>query len=158
MKLLLSSLLAVCFIWVKAQAPTAQALVNTYRSKNETSANRTLAECNYIRTAKDSVNGSSTFFVYTPSKPKPNENNSIVVFSKYYYLTYYTKLSLNFDSLKKEIGSLGFQEQNFSANINIDGRIADLWQFIIPGDYTICITAVNYKNEGLFQISVGQPH
>ena len=159
MRILLTTLLLLSFIcFVKAQAPTAQALVNAFRCKSEDCVNKALAASGYLRTKPDSIGKYGSFYIYKPTKPVIGEQNILTVTDKRYYIHYVTKAKSNFEGLMKEFKAIGFVEDYANMDIDVDGRKADIWQLSIPGDYTILVGLIYYKKEGNYEISISTPH
>lgn len=160
MRILLTTLLLCCFIgFAKAQAPTAQVLLNAYRCRSEDCVNKALSAINYVRVKPDSISKyGHTIFIYKSSLPIAGEENNIRIYDKSYNVVYITKSKANFELLMKEFKGLGFEEQRTQMEIkNTDGETFDSWVLGIPGDYTIFLRIDYSKKTGEYTFVLSIP-
>lgn len=142
----------MCF--AKAQAPTAQALVNMFRCTQPDCANKALAADNYVRVMPDSVKDGLVYYIYKPEKDAGNKLNSIIVDAKKYNSTYITNVKSNYEDLVTGFQDLGYESAGMYEDLELEGKMVDIWKWAPADDYTILVTILFYKEEGKYVFSI----
>lgn len=155
MKILLTTLLLSGFMcFAKAQAPTALALVNTLKCTQPNCANNAFAADNYVRVMPDSVKDNLVYYIYKPQKAAANDVNSIIVDAKKYNSTYITNVSSNYEDLVKGFNDLGYESMGAYEDLELEGKMVDIWKLAPADDYTLLVTIIFYKKEGIYLFSI----
>lgn len=155
MRILLTTILLSGFMcFAKAQAPTAQALVNMFRCTQPDCANKALAADNYVRVMPDSVKDGLVYYIYKPEKDAGNKLNSIIVDAKKYNSTYITNVKSNYEDLVTGFQDLGYESAGMYEDLELEGKMVDIWKWAPADDYTILVTILFYKEEGKYVFSI----
>lgn len=155
MKILLATLLLLCVVcFTQAQAPTAAALVNAYRCRSADCVDSALSTVSYMRVKPVLVNKYRTVFMY---KHKADGEEVVYVNSDNYFVHFTTNEKAYNDTLLKQFKDLGFEQQSFHPNTYLEEQTADMWTFMIPGDYTIFLGVIYYKKQNQYSFALSAP-
>ncbi|UPT68002.1 MAG: hypothetical protein M0D57_04895 [Sphingobacteriales bacterium JAD_PAG50586_3] len=155
MKILLTTLLLSGFMcFTKAQAPTAAALLKTLKCTQADCANNAFAADNYVRVMPDSVKDDLVYYIYKPAKAAAKDLNSIIVDAKKYNSTYITSVNNNYEDLVKGFKDLGYESMGEYEDLELEGKVVDIWKLAPANDYTLLVTIIFYKEEGVYLFSI----